>query len=395
MGTLLIKNATVVLPDSLLENHSVFCEGTAIKWIKPDSEAAGVYCDEVVEAHGSYIAPGFIDMHIHGTRNYLVEKGREHVEELTGVLPQYGVTGFLPTVCPFPSEEEDLKFLSSLSEVESKGTSILGVFFEGHYLALTGAIPNLSKDRTNVERVKKLIEAVKPYRAVFGISPELDGIDKLIPLMAKDGTPVFITHTAANAAQTEKAINAGASHATHFYDVFPYPGEKEPGVRGCGTVEAIMANPEVSVDFILDGEHVEPIAVKMALACKGHDKVCLITDANMSAGLPPGIYSGALGLEVEVSYEGGPARCTEKCKTPKSLACSGLTMDRAVKNAVRFLNIDIPLAVRMASTNPARVLGLLDKKGLVKEGCDADLVMLDRELNVLKCWVSGRCCYSR
>lgn len=395
MGTLLIRNATVVLPDTLLANSSIFCEGTIIKWIKPDNETLGIYADEVVDACENYIAPGFIDMHIHGTQNYLVEKGKEHVEELCKILPQYGVTGFLPTVCPMSSDEEDLKFISSVSKAESKGTSILGLFFEGHFLALTGAIPSVAKDRTNKDRVKNLSDASKPYKAIFGISPELEGMDELIPEMTKNGVPVFITHTAANPTQTERAIKMGASHATHFYDVFPYPGEKDPGVRTCGTVEAIMANPQVSVDFILDGEHVDPIAVKMALACKGHDKVCLITDANMTAGLPAGIYSGILGLEVEVSYEGGPARCTEKCAYPKSLAGSGLTMDRAVRNAIRFLDIDVPLAVKMASTNPARVLGILDRKGLVTAGYDADLVMLDKELNVLKCWVNGKCCFTR
>ena len=395
MGTLLIRNATVVLPNALLANCSIFCENTTIKWLKPDNETMKIHADEVLDAQGNYIAPGFIDMHIHGAQYYLVDKGKEHVEKLCKILPRYGVTGFLPTVCPLPTEEEDLKLISSISKVISEGTSILGLFFEGHFLAITGAINTIPKDGPGKERVKKIVEAAKPYAAVFGISPELDGAEDLIGEMTKNKEPVFMTHTAANVNQTERAIKMGASHATHFYDVFPYPPEKDLGVRACGAVEAIMADPQVSVDFILDGEHVDPIAVKMALACKGHDKVCLITDANMNAGLPPGIYNGVQDLEVEVSYEGAPARCTEKCAYPKSLAGSGLTMDRAVRNAIRFLGIDVPLAIKMASSNPARVLGLLDRKGLIRAGHDADLVMLDKELNVLKCWVNGKCCFTQ
>ncbi len=395
MSTLLIKNASVVLQDSLLLKHWVLCEDNVIRLIGNERAFDGIRADEEVDANENYIAPGFIDMHIHGACNYLVDKGKSQMEELSGILPRFGVTGFLPTVCPLNSDDEDVGFISSLAEAKSIGASILGIFFEGHFLALTGAIPVIPKHGDRVQRAKRLLEASKPYKAIFSISPELEGIEELIPYMARDNTPVFITHTAADARQTEKAIELGACHATHFYDVFPYQGEKEPGVRGCGAVEAVMAHPHVSVDFILDGEHVDPIAVKMALACKGSDRVCLITDANMSAGLPPGVYEGALGLEVEVFYEGGPARCTDKCKYPGSLACSGLTMNMAVKNAVRFLGADIPLAVKMASCNPARVLGMHDRKGLVAEGYDADLVMLDEELNVLKCWVGGVCRFSR
>ncbi len=209
--------------------------------------------------------------------------------------------------------------------------------------------------------------------------------------MVKDGYPAFITHTMATVEQTEKAIEAGAVHATHFYDVFPYPGEKDPGVRTCGAVEAILANPNTSVDFVLDGEHVHPVAVKVALACKGSTKVSLITDANVNAGLPPGKYYSFKGYGVEVLYEGGPARMSEDSCMPGSLVGSGLTMDRAVRNAIKFLGVNIPQAVAMGSSNPVRVLGLHDRKGFIKEGYDADLIILDKELKVMRCWVGGKC----
>ena len=200
--------------------------------------------------------------------------------------------------------------MKELSGVKSDGAQILGFFLEGHFLHLTGAISHISQNQNKnfVEEIKK---ALNPYKAIFGISPETEKIDRLIPYMISDGSPVFITHTSATVQQTQKAIRAGASHATHFYDVFPYIGDKENGVRGCGTVEVIMASPEVSVDFILDGEHVDPIAIKMALVCKGEDKVCLITDANISAGLPPGRYKGVNDIHIEMHYEGGSARRAE------------------------------------------------------------------------------------
>ncbi len=136
-------------------------------------------------------------------------------------------------------------------------------------------------------------------------SPE---ILNLIPLMRENDAAVFMTHTAANVKQTQDAIEAGARHATHFSDAFRSPPETDPGVRPCGAVEAILADERVSVDFILDGEHVDPVAVKMALACKGPDRVCLVTDANIGAGLPPGKYINYRGEEIEFTYSGGPAR---------------------------------------------------------------------------------------
>ena len=390
--SLLIKNARVIANETILERHSVYCVGGSIGKILPEGGEQSLMADETVDASGMYLSPGFIDLHIHGARNLLVDNGREHLEDLCRVLPQYGVTSFLPTVCPAPSEEEDLKLLASLSGAKSEGTAILGFFLEGHFLELTGAIKDIPKDRSR-ERVDKLIDTLKPYKAVFGISPEVHGIVELLPYMTKQGYPAFVTHTAATVEETEKAIMAGAVHATHFYDVFPYPGVKDLGVRTSGTVEAILASPETSVDFILDGEHVHPIAVKMALRCKGREKVCLVTDANINAGLPPGRYKGIGDTDIDVFYEGGPARMGKESKYPGSLTGSGLTMDRAVRNAVRLLEVDIPQAVAMASSNPARVLGLQKSKGFINEGHDADMVLLDQELKVVRCWVQGRCCF--
>ena len=177
-----------------------------------------------------------------------------------------------------------------------------------------------------------------------------------------------------------------------------YQGDREGGVRGCGAVEAVLANPDVSVDFILDGEHVEPAAVEMAIACKGRNKVCLITDANLNAGLPAGRYKGIGNREIIVEYEGGPARMLKSLQEGKlkgGLCGSGLTLARAVRNAVKFLGLDIPQAVSMASANPAQVLGLHQNKGHISEGYDADMVMLDRELKVVRCWTGGICRFSR
>lgn len=388
MFNLLIQNVKVILSDSILEGMSVGVVGDRIVSVFPSSTGDKEGAEEVFDGGGGYLAPGFIDLHIHGVRSLQFDKGSDDLQAICKTLPAYGVTGVLAGVLPLPPGEDNL-FIKSLSEKEYDGTQLLGFFFEGPFLGLPGAInPNSLIEQTE-ERVMAMMQSALPYRSIFAVSPEIENASEIISAMKDGGNPVFITHTAANVEQTLSAIDAGVSHATHFYDVFPCPLEQDPGVRPCGAVEAVLASPDVSVDFILDSEHVDPVAVKMALACKGPEKVCLVTDASLGAGNPPGVYKGIGDMEVSFAYEGAPARGTVNSPCPGGLAGSGLTMDRAVRNAVNLLGLNIPQACRMASLNPASVLGLDDMIGKIKEGYSANMVLLDDTLEVKSTWVKG------
>lgn len=391
--SILIKNSTVLQLDERLPNCDVLLEDGKIAAISPTGKIK--YEDaETIDAGEKLLSPGFVDLHIHGCGEYLIDDGPQSLAQLCKLLPRYGVTGFLAGVCPRP-EGEDAEFLAQLAKVKSQGTQILGFHLEGPFLSLTGALPPEALGTADVDRVRKLIEAGGEYSVMFSISPEFEGITDLIPIMSADGKlPVFITHTKANVKQTQVAIEAGATHATHFYDVFYAPDESDPGVRPCGAVEAILADDRVSVDFVLDGEHVDPVAVRMALACKGSRKVCLITDANRGAGSAPGRYRFG-NREVTFAYQGAPARFSGNSDFPNLLAGSGLTMDLAVRNAVKMLEVSASLAAGMASTNPIRVLGFDSRKGYVREGYDADLVLLNKELEVECTFVAGRCVYKK
>jgi len=337
-----------------------------------------------------YIVPGFIDLHMHGIHRFLVDNGPEELAEICRILPMYGVTGFLPTVAPRP-RGTDADFLSTLAAAQTDGASVLGFHLEGPFLKITGSLTADAVSGADVDRVRSLKEAAKPYPAIFSISPDVENIRQLLPLMSGGHSPIFITHTAATVKQTQEAIELGARHATHFYDVFPCPAVQDPGVRPCGAVEAILADPRASVDFILDGVHVDPVAVKMALICKsrGPGRVCLITDSNVGAGLEPGRFVFGNSGEIEFAWKGSPARSVKD----HTLAGSGLTMDQALKNAVRWLDLDLPEAVKLVSANPAGVIGLDHCKGRLAPGYDADFVVLDEQLNVLQTWVGGKCCF--
>ncbi len=347
---------------------------------------------EIEDRSECYLLPGFIDMHIHGVHNFLVDDGPEALAGMCRTLPRYGVTGFLPTVSPSPMGQ-DSAYLKTLSATSPEGTHILGFHLEGPFLALTGAFNKDAIGGGGADRVNALIAAAKPYKCIFSISPDVDGIFDLIPIMAQDDTPVFMTHTGANVQQAQKAIELGARHCTHFYDVFPCPPVSEPGVRPSGIVEAVLADPRVSVDFILDGVHVDPIAVKMALVAKqsGPGSVCLITDANVGAGFQPGTYTfGNMG-DICFDYPGAPARSVKD----HTLAGSGLTLDVALRNAVKLLGLDLVAASKLLSYNPAKVLHLEKQKGLLASGYDADFVVLDGNLEVQSTWVSGKEFYKK
>lgn len=389
MNSLLIKNCVLATEQQNRSTRDVLCQNGKIVKIAKSIRASRENSEHIVDANGEYLAPGFIDMHIHGIGRHLTDNGSGDLDQICRVLPQYGVTGFLPTVSPLP-DGKDAALLKQLARVKSRGAQILGFHLEGPFLAITGALSKDAIGKPDSKRAENLIKACKPYKPVFSVSPELEGMQEVVKIIRKHKCRSFITHTRADVKQTQSVIAAGARHATHFYDVFYAPDPVEPGVRPCGAVEAILADPRVSVDFILDGEHVDPVAVKMALQCKGEDMVCLITDANIGAGAKPGRYKFS-GREIEFAYQGGPARLADT----KSLAGSGLTMIQAVKNAVKMLGVELSLAVKMASHNPAKALGLEKRKGSIEEGFDADMVLLDKKLNVRKCWIQNKCCFEK
>ena len=374
-----IKNAKIIGCSEISENLCLYCKDGKIEKIAPDCNAD----IPTIDAKGLYLSPGFIDLHIHGLLGKCVDNGVEDYVQISSDLPRFGVSGYLPTITPRkPGDDSD--YLEMVAKAKTNGAEVLGFHLEGPFLCITGALPREALGSADINRVKNLQQAALPYKAIFSISPEFEDIETLLPTMTKNNTPAFITHTAANVEQTLRAINLGARHATHFYDVFSVPPVSEPGVRPCGAVEAICASDKTSVDFILDGEHVDPIAVKMALKCKGQNGVCLVSDAAPVAGAEPGVYDFA-GKKVQIKKKGSPARIVES----GSLAGSGLTMDRAVANAVKMLDADICLAVKMASTNPAAVLGIDNVKGKIKEGYDCDITLFDDKFQVMATWVNG------
>jgi N-acetylglucosamine-6-phosphate deacetylase len=206
------------------------------------------------------------------------------------------------------------------------------------------------------------------------VAPELEGALELIAVASARGVCVSLGHSDADFSATERAVVAGARHATHTFNAMRPLAHRDPGIVG-----SVLTDSRVTADIIADGIHLDPSIVKLVAQAKGPDRTVLITDATAATGMPDGRYR--LG-SMEVDVKDG--RCTSDGK----LAGSVLTMDRAVRNLARFAEWDLPLAVGAASRNPARVVRS-NNKGVLAPGADADFIVLDAEGNVLRTFIGG------
>jgi N-acetylglucosamine-6-phosphate deacetylase len=342
----------------------------------------------VIDGIGRLLTPGLIDLHTHGIGHSLYESGPDGLRAAARELGRFGVTTVLPTIVPQIRDG----WIERLGEIAAaipsvRGVHIPGLHIEGPFMAVGGAAcPTLPGDIALLDRI---LAACDDHIAVMSVSPDTPNIVSVIRRLREKNITVFLTHTRADVEQTEAALAAGATHATHFYDVFYPPDETDPGVRPVGAVEAILADPRVTVDFIADGVHVHPTAIRAAVAAKTWAGVTLITDSNIGAGMPPGVYETPWGYRIQVSAETA-ARHVEK----KFLAGSALTMDRGMANLLRWLTLPPEQTWAMGTLNPARVIGLA-RKGRLEAGADADLVLWDADLRPAQTWLAGESTYSR
>jgi N-acetylglucosamine-6-phosphate deacetylase len=381
MPSLLIRNARLVRPGESVAAGDLLVRDGVIAALGAVAPAAGAGA-EVIDAGGRLLTPGLIDVHTHGVMRSLYEAGPDGLRAAAKELGRFGVTTVLPTIVPQmkPGLFDLLRSLAATIPA-IREVNIPGLHVEGPFMAVGGAAcPTLPGDLGLLEQ---FLAACGGRLAVMSLSPDAPAVLPVIRRLREKGVAVFLTHTRADAEQTAAALDAGATHATHFYDVFHAPAERDPGVRPVGAVEAILADPRASVDFIADGVHVHPTAIRAAVAAKGGAGVVLITDSNIGAGLPAGVYDTPWGYRVRVAPE-----TAARHETEGFLAGSALTMDRGMANLLRWLKLPPAQVWAMGTLNPARLLGLA-RKGRLEPGADADLVLWDDDLNAARTWTNG------
>ncbi len=339
-----------------------------------------------VDGQGRLLTPGLIDIHTHGLLHHLYALGRESLLAGAAALGRFGVTTVVPTIVP----QMEKGWLEKLTEIAAtiplvRGACIPGLHLEGPFMAIKGsAAPTIPGD---LGLLDEIISACRGRLAIMSLSPETPDILPVIHRLREKKILVFITHTRASAEQTERAIEAGAVHATHFYNVFYSPPEIDPGVRPVGAVEAVLGDRRVTVDFICDGIHVHPAAIRAAVAAKGFGGVTLITDSVVGAGLPPNVYDTPWGFQIRVREGDAPRTIPENY-----LSGSGLTMNRGIANLTQWLDLPPEQIWAMGTTNPARVLGL-GRKGRIEVGADADLVLWAGDFQPARTWIGGEPSY--
>lgn len=385
-----ITNARLLLPGGPIQVGALYISEGRIARV--DLESAEPPPGSVtIDAGCRLLTPGLIDVHTHGLHTFMYDKGPEDLLAIARILPRHGVTSVYPTLIPSPGPSF-LDLLNGLAKIipQLPGTiSMPGLHLEGPFVTLTGAAC-VPRDG-DVGYLREMLAAAEGRVAIMSISPDAPHIIPVIEHLREKSIAVFMTHTRASVEQTQAAIAAGARHATHFYNVFPFPDEQEPGVRQVGAYEAIYADPRVTVDFICDGAHVPPIAIEMALANKGPDRVAAITDSNIGAGLSEGTYDTPWGYPVHVRPGDGARIDDPNHRYYKCLAGSSLTMDTAIRNLLGWFKgnrFPEPHLWRMVSSTPAAIMGLATK-GTIRLGADADLVLWNEDLTPARTFCRG------
>ena len=386
---IIIINGTTITPFHLLNGKAIIVEKGRIREIvnKEDISTPTLTGAEVIEGKDKYIVPGYIDIHVHGGGGSDVMDGDyEAINQIAISHSHFGTTSFLPTTMTM-SKDKIIRSLRSICKAVKKGTAgaeILGIHMEGPYInpEKKGAQKEEDIRKISIDEFSEFNQASGNLIRLVTIAPEMPGAIGLIKYLYEQGIITSVGHTNATYVQTQAGIRAGLSHVTHTFDAMRGLHHREPGVVG-----AALTSPELTVEIIADGIHIHPIVLKILTKIKEDEKVVLITDAMRAAGLKEGTYD--LGGQ-EVIVTKGQARLKDG-----TLAGSVLTMDKAVKNMVNKIGIQLPKAIQMASYNPAKSIGIENKKGSIEPGKDADIVILNKNLETELTMVAGKVVYRR
>ena len=386
MSTVLLARQ-LLTPLEWIEDAALLIEDGIISAVGPRASVTIPLKGRVVDFGDAILAPGLIDIHIHGGAGHDVMEGSdEGLGAIERMLAKHGVTSYCPTTVT-ASLDQTLRSLEALGKAvtraESNGHSDpprarpLGIHLEGPFLsqARRGVHSSLQLQPPSLELFNQMWDAAAGRMRMLTMAPELEGALELIGNVSRRGVCVSLGHSNATLSQAQAGIQAGARHATHTFNAMRRFSHRDPGLLG-----VILTDRTVTADIIADGLHVEPAIVDLFMRAKGVDGAVLISDGISATDMPDGTYH--LG-----SYEVQLRGC--RCESHGKLAGSVLTLDRAVHNAMEFAQLSFRQALRMATLNPARVLGLEQRKGVLKTGADADITVLSPHGEVLKTIVGG------
>jgi N-acetylglucosamine-6-phosphate deacetylase len=377
--------SSLLTPVDLVEHPVVLIEDRAIQHIGSRADIEIPSNASIVDFGDATLAPGLIDIHIHGGAGHdVMESGPHALPCIEKLLFRHGVTSYLPTTVTGPLDLT-LAALDRLADAveqnhpdEGDGRCRpVGIHVEGPFLshARRGVHPPAHLLQPTLARFDRLWQAARGHIKVMTIAPELDGAAEVIAEATRRGVCVSFGHSDATLEAARAGVLAGARHATHTFNAMRPIAHRDPGV-----LDLILTEDRMTADIIADGVHVHPVLVKLFMRTKGPERAVLITDGLAATGMPDGHYRlGGLDFDLKDG----------RCLSGDTLAGSVLTLDRAVRNAMEFASLDFSQALRAATLNPATAATLPCGRGMLKAGAIADIVAFNREHEVIKTIVGG------
>lgn len=391
---LVINEAIIILPGRISEKGYVVCEDGIITQIGqgyfPATER-----DEVINAGGLYVSPGFIDIHTHGAGGYDFMDGT--VEAYLGAAKmhaKHGTTSLLPTTLT-STNEELLKTFSIYKEAKAKnteGASFLGLHLEGPYFAYgqKGAQDPKYLRNPEPEEYNAILEASDDIMR-WSLAPELKGAIEFGKVLRSKNILPSIAHTDAICEEVEEAFDAGFTHVTHLYSCMSTITRRN-AYRYAGALEATYLIDDMTVEIIADGVHLPKSLLRYVYKFKGPDKIALCTDSMRGAGMPDGeSILGSLQGGQKVIIEDGVAKLPDRTAFAGSVA----TADRLIRTMIGLADVPLEEAIRMITLTPARILKIDKTKGSIEIGKEADLVLFDKDININTTIINGKVVYKK
>jgi N-acetylglucosamine-6-phosphate deacetylase len=386
-----IYNGNIITPYRIIKNGTLVVINGVISAVAAGNvEVAGAV---EIDAKGKYIAPGFIDMHIHGGGGYdFMDGDVNSFLKIAETHVKYGTTAMCPTTLTSELGDllETLNHYEEAKQLNKSGSQFLGMHLEGPYFSKnqSGAQdPRFMRNPDPEEYNKVLFHAHSIRR--WSAAPELKGAIEFGRHLKSLGIIPAIAHTDAIYEEVLEAFENGYTLATHFYSAMSGVSRRN-AFRYAGAIEAGYLIDEMDVEIIADGIHLPPPLLKLVYKIKGASRTALITDAMRATGMPPGkSILGNINDGLEVLIEDGVAKMMDRSAFAGSVA----TADRLVRTMIKDAGVPLQETVQMMTATPARILGVADKKGSVLVGKDADLVLFDADINIAMTIIGGEIIY--
>ena len=372
-----LVNGRVLTDKGFVEGHAVLIEGDRIADVVVDSDAR-VRNAAREDLDGGFLLPGFIDTQVNGGGGVLFNNDQsvEGIRAIGAAHRTFGTTGFLPTLI---SEDLDVvakAIKATRDAIAARVPGVLGIHIEGPFLNVARkGVHDAAKLRGLDDSAVGLLTSLKTGKTLVTLAPEMT-TPEIIEQLAASGVVVSAGHTNATFKTIETALRHGVTGFTHLFNAMSQLGNREPGVVG-----AALDDPNSWCGIIVDGRHVSPVVLRIALRSKRHDRFMLVTDAMPGVGTEDQSFV-LQGRKIFVK----DGVCIDE---DGRLAGSHLDMAGAVRNTVETLGIDLAEAVRMASTYPAEFLGLGQEYGKISRGFRANLVLADPAVTIKRTWIDG------